>query len=91
MPRRWFHRTDNNLGAIVEAAESAGFLVHRRNDDFADLDVQLAGKTEIWEVKGKAGTFTPKQKKNRERGWKFRTVRTVADVMMARIELLGID
>ena len=46
-------KVDANLKSIVDAARKLGLLVNVRNDDCADLDVQVRGSnvSEIWEVK----------------------------------------
>lgn len=81
-------RVDANLDSIRDAALDLGYLVHTCNDSLADLIVQFRGVTEIWEAKGRAGTFTDLQKKHRAQGWRIRTVRSIADVIAARREIL---
>ena len=77
-------RVDSNLMEIVEIARDLGFLVHVRNDELADLDVQFRGRHELWEVKTPKGKLTDLQEKHRKQGWTIRTVRTVDDVIAAR-------
>ena len=81
-------RVDENLAVVVEAARDLGFLVDVVNDDLCDLIVQWRGVTELWEVKTPKGTFTETQQKNRAKGWKIRTVRSVDDVISARKQLV---
>lgn len=87
-------RVDGNLADIVSIARQAGFLVNVRNDALADLDVQLRGRHELWEIKdptkppSKRG-LTPLQVELRAEGWSIRTVMTAADVLAARKEMLA--
>ena len=82
-------KVDANLSVIVSAARAAGFMVNVRNDDFADLDVQLHGWHEAWECKGLNGRPTNRQRELAARGWKIRTVRTVDDVLAAKKWMMG--
>jgi len=85
-------RVDGNLSVIIKLARKLGFLVNVRNDQLADLDVQLpaAGYAhEPWEVKDRKGRYTDGQKRLREQGWKIRTVRTEDDVIAARAEMIA--
>ena len=82
-------RVDSNLKAIAELARKVGFLVYVRNDALADLDVQLGGRHQVWEVKNRKGKLTPRQIKVREQGWTIREVRTAEDVLAARAEITG--
>lgn len=87
--RRRIHRKDSNSDAIVAVARKIGFLVYPRNDDLADLDVQIHGQHEIWEVKMPKGDLSQKQVEARAEGWRIRTVRTAEDVLNAHAELLA--
>ena len=81
-------RRDANEPEIVDAAWRCGFIVFKTSE-LGDLLVQRGTtRSEVWEVKGKLGRLTPAQKRNRERGLKARTVRTVDDVLQARKEWL---
>ena len=80
-------RVDSTLMEIVETARDLGMLVFVRNDALADLDIQYRGISELWEVKTPKGTFTETQERNRAKGWKIRTVRSVDDVIKARREM----
>ena len=86
-------RTDANLQSIVATARKAGFLVHVRNDELADLDVQLHGKHEVWELKDGAKAksrrkLTALQLLMRDQGWVIRLIESPADVLLARKEMM---
>ena len=77
-------RVDSNLTEIVTAARKLGLRVNVTNDTLTDLTVQLGGGvTELWEVKGKNGRLTPRQKKLRGDGWCIRLIVSVDDVIAA--------
>ena len=84
-------KVDANLKSIVDAARKFGLLVNVRNDDCADLDVQVRGSNvaEIWEVKATGGRYTKRQKKLRAAGWCIRLIRSVDDVLEAKRTLLA--
>lgn len=82
-------RVDANLADIVSIARESGFLVNVRNDALADLDVQLHGRHEVWEVKdgSKAPSrrrLTPLQAEIRAEGWTIYTITGPDDVLAAR-------
>ena len=89
--RRYAFRRDANEPEIVQAARNAGLKVFYTNE-LGDLLVQFGTErvlTEIWEVKTDKGKLTTAQMKLRQAGLKARLVRTVADVMEARKEMLN--
>ena len=81
-------RVDSNLTEIVTAARKLGLRVNVTNDTLTDLTVQLGGGvTELWEVKGKNGRLTPRQKKLRGDGWCIRLITSVDDVFQAKLTM----
>ena len=81
------HRADANAPELYQEARKMGFKLYVNNDALCDTIAQLCGITELWEVKQKAGKFTPLQEKMREAGWIIRTVRSVDDLVLARSEM----
>ena len=81
-------RRDANEPEIVAAAKRAGFRVFYTSE-LGDLIVQIAGLTELWEVKTATGKLTEAQCRRRQAGLIARTVRTVDDVLGARNFLLS--
>ena len=84
-------KVDANLKSIVDAARKLGLMVNVRNDDCADLDVQVRGSNvaEIWEVKASGGRYTKRQKKLRAAGWCIRLITCVVDVLAAKQTMLA--
>ncbi len=84
---RWAARRDKNEPEIVEAARKIGLKVFYTNE-LGDLIVQFGRITELWEVKTKTGKLTETQCLMRQAGLQARMVRTVDDVLAAKVEML---
>lgn len=87
---RFARKIDANLPLIRGAAQDMGFKVHTTNADW-DLTVQLAGRTELWEVKNLEGKnrSTKRQEKLARDGIQIHTVRTIGDVILSRKRMIG--
>lgn len=71
----------------MDAARAIGFKVFYTSE-LGDLLVQFGDRTELWEVKTPEGKLTAAQCRLRQAGLKAWTLRTVEDVIDAKVRFL---